>query len=58
MDVARLFSVVSSNGARGSGYKLQLRKFQLNMTRNFFTLRVVTEHWNRLRREVVESSSL
>jgi len=33
------------------------RKFQLNMRKNFFPLKV-TEHWNRLRREVVESPSL
>jgi len=32
-------------------------KLQLDMRKNFFTLRV-TEHWNRLTREVVESPSL
>jgi len=50
-DGARLFSVVSS------GHKLKQRKFRLNMRKNFFPLRV-TEPWNRLPREVVESPSL
>jgi len=38
-------------------HKLKHRKFTLNMRKNFFTLRVM-EHWNRLTRGVVDSSSL
>jgi len=42
---------------KGNGHKVKHRKFRLNMRKNFFPLRV-TEHCNRLPREVVESPSL
>jgi len=56
-DRAKLFSVVPSNRTRGNGHKMKHRKFQLNMRKNLFPLRV-TEHRNRLPREVAESTSL
>jgi len=49
--------VVPSDRTRGNRHKLKHRKFQLNMRKNFFTLRM-TEPWNRLPREAVESPSL
>ncbi|KGL80450.1 hypothetical protein N309_09378, partial [Tinamus guttatus] len=40
-----------------NGHKLKHQKFHRNRRKNFLTVRV-TEHWNRLLREVVESPSL
>lgn len=56
-DGPRLVSVVPSGRTRGSSYKLEHRKFQMNMRKHFFTVKVV-EHWNRLSREAVELLSL
>ena len=53
VDDAGLFSVMCSNRTRGSGHKLEHRKFYLNLRKNFFTLRV-TEHWNKLPREAMK----
>ena len=40
-DRARLFSLVPSNRIRVNGHKLEHGKFQLNMRKNFFPLRVM-----------------
>lgn len=37
--------------------KMEHRKFHTNVNKNFFTVRVMY-HWNRLPKEVVESSFL
>ncbi|KGL84119.1 hypothetical protein N309_08204, partial [Tinamus guttatus] len=40
-----------------NGHKLKHQKFHMNLRKFFLTVRV-TEPWNRLPREVVESPSL
>jgi len=54
--MANLFSVVCGDRTSGNGHKMD-GKFCTNMQKKFFTVRV-TEHYNRLPREVVESPSL
>ncbi|KGL84196.1 hypothetical protein N309_12624, partial [Tinamus guttatus] len=56
-DDSGLFSLVATDRTRGKGHKLKHQKFLRSLRKNFLTLRV-TEHWNRLPREVVESPSL
>ena len=48
------FSAFPCNKTRDNGHKLQHRKFHTNMRKNFVTVRV-TDHWNRIPWEVVES---
>lgn len=50
-------SVVPSDRIRDIRHKLKYRKFYLNLRNQVFSVRV-TEHWNRLSREAVESSCL
>ena len=56
IDEAKLFSVVRSDKTRSSGRKLEHRQLHSNVLKNFMVR--VTEHWNRLPREVVQSLSM
>lgn len=55
MDEAWLFLVLCSAKTKSNVVKLQHIVFHTNMLMNFFTVRV-TEIWNRLPGEAVESS--
>ena len=52
MDEIRIILVVHSDRTRSKVLKLECMKFSTNMRKNFFMVKV-TEHWNRLPREVV-----
>ena len=56
-DIANFFSAVCRDWTRGNSLNLEHRKLLTNVQKNFFMVRV-TEHWNRLPRWVLESSSL
>lgn len=56
-DRARLCSVLPSIRTRGRNHKLMHRMFYLKMRKNFFTV-WVTQPWNRLSTEIVETPSL
>jgi len=47
VDEVKPLSVVPRERAKGTGHKLEHRKFHLNMRKNTVPLRVAV-HWNRL----------
>jgi len=52
-----LLTRACSDRTRGNGFKMKEGRFQLNIRKQFFTMRVV-RHRNRLPREAVDDPSL
>ena len=57
VDRASLFTLDTNGVTRNNGYKIVGKRFSLDITRNFFTYRVV-EEWNKLPAEVVNSNTI
>ena len=56
-DGNNLFSKACCDRTKGNGFKLKEGRFGLDISKNFFTMRVV-KHWNKLPIEVVDAPSL
>lgn len=56
-DMSRLFSMVPGDMIRGNGHKLKDKRFHLNISKHFFTLRM-SECLHRLPRETVKTPSV
>jgi len=52
-----LFIRLCSNRTRGNDFKLEESRFRLDISKKFFTVKVV-RRWNRLPREAVDAPSL
>lgn len=57
VDRAKLFTLDENGVTRNNGYKIVGKRFTFDITRNFFTYRVV-EEWNKLPRKVVDSETM
>ena len=51
------FTTACSDRTKGNGFKLKEGRFTLDVSKEFFTIRV-ERHWSRLPREAVDAPSL